>query len=870
MSYFFLNATFSADISNWDTSAVTDMSYVMGYCACTGAEFDPDISSVESLEGAFEQVTIEMDVADWDTSSVTNMHSVFKRSDFTPYEFNVSHWDITSVEDMGEMFSKAWEHDFIGLDLNSWDTSSVVNMYRMFYGGYRVETDVDNWDVSAVTDLGGIFGDTYWDSGDGMDAWDVSNNQNFDEMFGWDYTAVDVNAWDIQSMTSGYKMFKDCDFPTNVDFTNGPSWDVSNNMDFYGFFLNAQFNTIYDLNGWDLSAALDMREFDEHWNGGGLGATDISSWDTSSVTKMGGAFYGSNVDGTVLQFWDVSSVEQFKGLAAYSDFTTLDLSGWDTSSATDLETMFLWAQTFDADVNGWDAGSAIWIYGMFQDTVLFNSDLHWTTSSLTDMTYMFEGADAFNGTFGPDWDTSAVTAISNLFEGTTYTPGVPVDFDFSAVLEAYDIFETATINTDLSSWGMSACSIFQGMFSYTEVLAPDGLGLAQWDLSSAMKMRHMFMDSYNVIESLPWDVSSSTNMEKVFDGTEFNLPFTGSPNITTWNPTSCENFDQFAEDAEWYPNGTYLDDWDMSAGSEINTNKLFAVVTENEWTVPEIMNWDITSTTSLHQWFYETEFINAKMENWAISGPTDMESTFNDIPSGMVRFGDINTWTVDTVNTFEATFYNCLRMTLEVEWDSWDFTSTTNAEEMFRATTLFAPLSLDWDLSGVLSVDQIFYQAKSFNVNISNWDVSSNLDFSYMFYDAESFNQDLNSWDTSAGGKYTGMFEMTDVFAPLELDWNVAAATDMAFMFKQTPLFNGNISNWDVSNVKTFEQFLNDAPSFDIDINSWDTASCTNFDFFMANRPNDPYPYCLDGLVIQEGAPTTWWDPLAACPAPCC
>ena len=92
------------DISTWDTSLVTVMSYLFsGKSSC-----NPDIGG-------------------WDTSSVTSMYLMF--SDASSFNQDIGGWDTSSVTDTREMFDGA---SSFNQDIRGWDTSRVLDMMEMF------------------------------------------------------------------------------------------------------------------------------------------------------------------------------------------------------------------------------------------------------------------------------------------------------------------------------------------------------------------------------------------------------------------------------------------------------------------------------------------------------------------------------------------------------------------------------------------------------------------------------------------------------------------------------------------------------------------------------------------------------------------
>ena len=78
-------ASFNEDIGAWDTSGVTDMSYMFD----SASSFDQDISG-------------------WAVHSVTNMRGMFSGSSFNQ---DISAWTVDSVTDMSIMFADASAFD---------------------------------------------------------------------------------------------------------------------------------------------------------------------------------------------------------------------------------------------------------------------------------------------------------------------------------------------------------------------------------------------------------------------------------------------------------------------------------------------------------------------------------------------------------------------------------------------------------------------------------------------------------------------------------------------------------------------------------------------------------------------------------------
>ena len=67
-----------------------------------------------------------------------------------------------------------------------------------------------------------------------------------------------------------------------------------------------------------------------------------------------------------------------------------------------------------------------------------------------------------------------------------------------------------------------------------------------------------------------------------------------------------------------------------------------------------------------------------------------------------------------------------------------------------------------WDVSSIKDFSYLFRRRVNFNEDISRWDVSSAQYMEYMFDGAKRFNIDLNIWDVSSVKSFKGMFENTN------------------------------------------------------------------------------------------------------------
>ena len=205
------------DLSNFDTSQVTDMSY-MFY----------GMSNLTSLN-----------LSNFDTSNVTKMYAMFSNmSNLTTLD--LSNFNTSNVTNTYRMFSGM--SNLTTLNLSSFNTSQVTYMASMFWGTSNLTTlDLSNFDTSKVTDMTYMFA--------GMSS----------------LTALNLSNFDTSNVTKMYYMFSYMSSLTMLDLSN---FDTSKVTDMSSMFLlqddyvfNDKLEKIYvnnDFNTSRLTSFYDM------------------------------------------------------------------------------------------------------------------------------------------------------------------------------------------------------------------------------------------------------------------------------------------------------------------------------------------------------------------------------------------------------------------------------------------------------------------------------------------------------------------------------------------------------------------------------------------------------------------------------------
>ena len=227
-----LPVTFN-DLENYATKE--EASSIAGYTHLLAFKQDPlnvnnmDVSNCTSLASVFYEFSqTAILCSDWDTSSVTDMSYMFSDC-YALTSLNISNWNTSNVTNMNSMFSNC--NALTSLDISDWNTSSVTNMNSMFSGCDALTSlDISDWDTSSVTNIGHMFRECYALTSLDISDWDTSSIINMNNMFNncKALTSLDISDWDTSSVTDMSYMFSICDALTSLDISNLDTSSVTN------------------------------------------------------------------------------------------------------------------------------------------------------------------------------------------------------------------------------------------------------------------------------------------------------------------------------------------------------------------------------------------------------------------------------------------------------------------------------------------------------------------------------------------------------------------------------------------------------------------------------------------------------------------
>ena len=192
----------SLDLSNFDTSKITSMTYMFYKCSSltTLNISNFNTNNVTDMSRMFSGCSSlsSLDLSKFNTSNVTKMSDMFYSCNSLS-SLDLSNWDTSNVTSMTYMFNNCSK--LTTLDLSSFNTSNVSNMYDMFYNCSKLTSlDLSKFNTSNVTKMSYMF-----------------NGCN-------KLTKLDLSSFDTSKVTSMNSMFDGCSKLTTIKVGNKFKW----------------------------------------------------------------------------------------------------------------------------------------------------------------------------------------------------------------------------------------------------------------------------------------------------------------------------------------------------------------------------------------------------------------------------------------------------------------------------------------------------------------------------------------------------------------------------------------------------------------------------------------------------------------------
>ena len=226
MFYNCLNITY-IDLSNFNTSKVTDMRYM--FCGCSNLEKinfgNINTSSVENMKALFYNCykLTSIDLSNFNTSKVNDMSFMFYGCSNLVININTS-----SVKDINSFFYNCYK--LTSIDLSNFYTSKVTDISFMFYGCSNLEKiNLSNINTSSVENMRALFYNCSKLISIDLSNFDTSKVNNAGFMFSFCYNLIylDLSNFNTLKINKVDDMFQDC---KSLIYLNLYNFTISNSI----------------------------------------------------------------------------------------------------------------------------------------------------------------------------------------------------------------------------------------------------------------------------------------------------------------------------------------------------------------------------------------------------------------------------------------------------------------------------------------------------------------------------------------------------------------------------------------------------------------------------------------------------------------
>ena len=726
----------SLDVSNFDTSNVTDMSGMFSGCqnltSLDVSNFNTSkVTDMSSMFYSCLELT-SLDVSNFDTSNVTNMSGMFEcYADSKLTSLDVSNFNTSKVTDMSSMFMHCLKLN--ALDVSNFDTSNVTDMHNMFYSCSGLTSlDVSNFDTSNVTDMLSMF---Y--SCPGLTSLDVSN---FDTS----------NVTDMRSMFMGCTKLAELDL-SNFDTTRAPKMDnmFQNCRALEKVTLGAKFTF---GSGAILPARTDLIGSDGKWydtkDGAGYNIAEIRT-----VTRTETRTYVAINPGRPTPTLTLAARNTwYQGTTSKADIAQINIVDSYVPTGSESESWDA-SEAQDGSVMAYIAGANLIIAGNGSGEIFANSD----------------SASAFEGF------SSAKTLEGLSLLNTTGVTGTGMGCMFRECTKLAEL--------DLSNFDTTGASNMDSMFYGCRALKKVTLGA-----------KFTFNSDGGILPAQTDLIGSDGKWYDTKDGAGYTpvelaaVTRTETRTYVAIDPGRTGSALTLAARNTWYQGPT-----DKTAITQIS------IVDSYTPTGSESESWDASDAQDGSVMAYRTgtQVIVAGNGSGKIFANSDSQSAFNGF-SGMKTFSGADILDTSNVTDMRNLFNGCKNLTAIEGISEWDTSKVTNMLQAFYGCTVLSSMDLsEWKTSNVTNMRSMFNLCNMLTNlgDLSGWDVSNVTTMRCMFQQCKLTSLNLSGWSTSGVTDTSYMFNGCKVLKTIYASelWSTTSVTNSAYMFYGCTALKGAI-----------------------------------------------------------------------------
>ncbi|MGM0581506.1 MAG: BspA family leucine-rich repeat surface protein [Bacteroidota bacterium] len=629
-------------------------------------------------------------VGDGSASGITASHTISGLNNNDIYEIKIS-GDFPAI-----FFNNGAEKDKIQT-IEQWGDIEWETMYVAFFGCSNLSlnaTDAPN--LQATKSLLGMFaGATSFNSD--LNNWDVSNITN---MYGTFFNAPnfngDISNWNVGNVDTTYLMF------------NGAS----------------SFNR--DISNWNVGNVIDMRNM---FSGATSFNIDLSNWYTGSARNMANMFSGASSFNHSLGDWRIANVENMAGMLDNSGLSKRNydatLTEWESDYSTPLN-ITLGAAGLTYCNSATSRQSLIQSYNWtinddnldckpFVTTWITNDNTITIPTNNSDEPYLY--SVTWTNLTQPgvgDGTQSELTGdftIPELTNGDLYE--ISISGDFPKIAFGNSSSDNQSKIQTIEQWGDIVWADFSQSFYNCVNLTSNATDTPL--LTNVTDMSSMFLGATSFTGDLSnWNVSNITEMDRMFENAQaFTTNDTSS--LNGWDVSNVTNMSSMFDNASSF--NSVLSNWNVS--NVTNMRSMFNAAVSLD-SIADLSSWDVSNVTNMSSMFSGATSFDSDLSNWSVSNVSQMSRMFNNASNFN---SDLSKWNVGSSTTMYGMFEGAESFNSDLS--NWDVRNVTEMTAMFASATNFNSDLSNWDVSNVRNMGGMFWNATSFNQSLANWNISS-------------------------------------------------------------------------------------------------------------------------------------------------
>ncbi len=519
--------------------------------------------------------------------------------------------------------------------------------------------------------------------------------------------------------------------------------------------------------------------------------------------------------------------------------------GGNTSNVTNMGYMFSGADRVHPNTSGWDTSNVTNMQQMFYLALRANPETrHWRTSNIINMIGLFYGANQAN----PDtsgWDFTSVTYNTTRDMESRYNSLKSLFLLSSLSIDNYSKF-LISLNANSPTNSKTQKEINVGFLQYnaSAVSARASLIAKGWIIIDGG------LDSQGVdqnipllsIDTPPVSIQSSNAATYGISGT-CNAKLgvvrivVGEPNIQ--RNTACKR------------DNTFFLDFNLR---NISSHPINISVSQNGGVISKTSSMANKINRFVTKWVFSSNY----RFTLPIKKGSGLDYNFT------VDWGDNSSSEITSFDDTDKvhTYASAGNYTIVIEGTCEGFENNNDLPEINSGGKLREVTSLGdmgWkdlsyafknnhnlkkvfggNTSKVTNMKHMFYGALKAKPDTRAWDTSKITDMEGMFFYASFANPETSKWNTSSVTNMASMFKSARKATPNTSNWNTSKVTDMNHMFAYTGQANPDTSGWNTSNVTNMFNMFKSARQANPNTRGWDTSNVISMEgmFFYAAQAN--------------------------------